>query len=325
MTNKKPDTISSIFIIFCFLVAIIIIVQVVRTISFSPKTDTFSLDIMRIEVTTPGNGYNSKTEFQYFSPIRGTVKRLKNAGSVVRVGSPMLSIDSDETKTELSSQHIGILSYIRDGLESTYTVENALNGTLSVNEILDPATSFERVEDGKKVNEGDFVCKVVGNDLISYVLVVEPKFLNKLVENSSATFSLTYPTSMSISGTVNSITHIDENNAIVVFSTPYYIDVLLNTRKIEGYFSYGFHNASLMPMDAIKEVSPGNYALYYIPANGDIPVFTSVDVIGIQPGTNYYIVSSFVKEKKVNVENFLGVQICNSWESIEKEIMENDQ
>jgi hypothetical protein len=236
----------------------------------------------------------------------------------------MLSINSDETKSEISSQQVGILSYIRDGLESTYSVENALNGTLSIKEIKNPATEFERVEDGKKVNEGDFVCKVVGNDLISYVLVVNPKFLNKLVPNISATFSLTYPTSMSISGTINSITPIDENNVIVVFSTPYYIDVLLNNRKIEGYFTYGFHNASLIPMDAIKEVSPGNYALYYIPANEDIPIFTSAEVIGIQPGTNYYIVSSFGKEEKIKVEDFRGVQICKSWESVEKEIMQND-
>ena len=325
MNKNKPATISAIFIILCFVVAAIIVIQVFRIISFSPKNNTFPLEVNRIEVIIPGKGYNVKTENKYIAPISGTVNRIKKAGAVVRNGSPMVSINSGKTNSELSSQQIGILSYICDGLEATYTIENALNGNLTPKEITDPSTQFERVENEKKVKEGDFICKVVGNESISYVLLINPLFANKFSVGDSATFSLTYPSSMSVSGTITHIQPIDENNLLIIFKTPYYIDVLLNTRNIKGYFTFGFHTAALIPHDAVKEISPGNYALYYVPNKEDKPVFTSVNVLGIQPGTNYYIVTSFGSEKsEKKIEACRGVQVCNSWKAIEKEIMKNE-
>jgi hypothetical protein len=312
-------------IAFCFVIAAIILVQVFRTITFSPQNSTIPLDVTRTEIMIPGNGFNTKTETIYLSPIQGTVHRIKIPGAVVRVGSPMASVSNSSTTTEIQAQSQGILSYIRDGLEEIFTFENALQKSISYDDIVEPPTKFERVEEGKKVLENEFVCKVVNNDSICYVLLIQTKLASRLEKGTSATFSLTYPASLSVNGTIIENEPYNDELTIVCFSTPYYVETLLNTRKVNGYFSFGYRNAAILPPSAVKEISPNQYALYYLPFDSQTPVYAPVNVEGIQPGTEQYIITEIKSgEKMLPIEDFRGIEIFLDWKNVEKELLTNE-
>lgn len=326
MREKKPtDAVSVVVIAFCFVIAAIILVQVFRTITISPKNSTLPLNVTRTEVMILGNGFNAKTETIYLSPIQGIVHRVKIPGAVVRVGSPIASVSNSSSNTEIQAQSQGVLSYIRDGLEEVFTFENALQKTISFDDIMEPPTKFERVEDGKKVMENEFICKVVNNESISYVLLVETKVADRIEKGSSATFSLTYPASLSVNGTVTEKEPYNDDYTIVCFTTPYYVETLLNTRKVNGYFSFGYHNAAILPPSAVKETAPNQYAFYYLPFDGQAPVYAPVHVEGIQPGTEQYIVTAIKSgENMIPIEDFRGIEVFLDWENVEKELLTND-
>ncbi len=326
MREKKPtDAVSIVVIAFCFVIAAIILVQVFRTVTLSPKNTTIPLDVTRTEIMILGNGFNAKNETVYLSPIQGIVHRIKIPGAVVRVGSPMASISNASTTTEIQAQSQGIVSYIRDGLEDTFTFENALQKTISFDDIMEPPTKFERVEEGKKVLENDFVCKVVNNDSICYILLIQSKLADRLEKGAFATFSLTYPASLSVNGTIIEKELYSDEHTIVCFSTPYYVETLLNTRKVNGYFSFGYHNAAALPPSAVKEISPNQYAIYYLPFDSQTPVYTPVHVEGIQPGTEQYIITEIKSgEKMLPIEDFRGIEVFLDWEKVEKELLTND-
>ncbi|MDD4028464.1 MAG: HlyD family efflux transporter periplasmic adaptor subunit [Caldisericia bacterium] len=324
-TKKTTDAVSVVVIAFCFVIAAIILVQVFRTISFSHTNHTLSLDVTRTEIMILANGFNSKTETVYSSPVNGVVSRIKMAGAVVRIGSPILSIVTDTTTTEIQSQTNGVLSYIRDNIEDTFTFENALQKTISMEEILDPPTKFERVEDGKKVKEGDFICKVVNNDNISYVLLVESRFASRLDIGKSYSFTLTYPASLSVNGSISKKEVYNDDYVLVCFTTPYYVETLLNTRKVNGYFSFGFHNAAILPPSAVKEVSPGLYAIYYVPFDSSKPVYAPVTVKGYQPGTNDFIITEIgAGDDAKPVDEYRGIEVYLDWKLVEEELSNNE-
>jgi hypothetical protein len=325
MNRNKTDAVSYLVIVLCFVVAAIILVQVFRSITFTGSNDTELLEVLRLEIMIPANGFNSKNEKVYFSPIDGTIEREKIAGAVVRVGSPVLSIKTGQGSTEIQSESNGILSYIRDTLEGTYTVDNALNGSLTPQEITDPPTEFERVEDGKKVKEGEFICKVVDNEEISYVLLMNQKYFSKFQVGDSATFTLTYPSNLSVTGQITHLEPLNEKQVLVVFTTEFYVDVLLNTRKIEGYFTFGYQNAAILKPSTVKEVSPGEYAIYYLSSSTGKPVYTPIQIAGYQPGTEYYIVSSFgSKDETKPIENLRGYEVFSNWKQVEKDLKSNE-
>jgi hypothetical protein len=326
MRSKKPtDAVSVVVVAFCFVIAAIILVQVFRTISFTSKSSTMLLDVTRTEIMILANGFNSKSETIYYAPTNGVVHRIKMAGAVVRIGSPMLSIEKDSTTSEIKSNTHGVLSYIRDNVEDIFTIENAFQGTISLEDMLEPPTQFERVEDGKKIKEGDFICKVVNNESISYLLLVETKYSPKLKVGSSHTFTLTYPANLSVSGTIAKKESFNDEYELVCFTTPHYVETLLNTRKVSGYFSFGFYNAAILPPSAIKEIAPGQYAMYYLPFDSTKPVYTPVTVKGHQPGTNYYIVTEIGSGDDVKkIDECRGMEVYTEWEQIEKELFTNE-
>ena len=118
---------------------------------------------------------------------------------------------------------------------------------------------------------------------------------------------------------------LNEKQVLVVFTTEFYVDVLLNTRKIEGYFTFGYQNAAILKPSTVKEVSPGEYAIYYLSSSTGKPVYTPIQIAGYQPGTEYYIVSSFgSKDETKPIENLRGYEVFSNWKQVEKDLKSNE-
>ncbi len=305
MPRKKVNIPFFFFGLVCISIAFVLIWNIGKGIITTRNTGIIQTSLQRIEIKIPASGFVSKTEHLIFSPLDGKVERLEEAGELLRSGTEVVRIHKGSNEHEvITNEHHGILTFIKDDCEEHYIIQN-LNQML-LKEILEPPVKMSRVGDDQNVKTGDFIFKIVENDIMHFALVIPPQFKNivenlkqhRFYENSNLTFRVENPTNLLLAGKIEKIEEREKNHLLVVFTTPFYVDVLLNTRFISGFFTFGYVTASLVPQSSIMIDDEGkSYAIEHKEDPTKIPV----TLLGIDPFSNQYIVDGLGSSQEIYI------------------------
>jgi hypothetical protein len=265
--------------------------------SFSRTPETVYAEPQRIEVSIPASGFIAKDEKIYYAEASGKIKRIIEPGEIVKKGAEIAQITQNDGKTiSVKAQNNGLVTYIIDNCEDKYNINNI--DKLLTTEIIDPPVKQERVADGDTIKKGDFLFKIVGNDKISYILVFDNENKQKISGNKELVFAVEYPVNMLIDGKIEKIEDREDNKCLAVFSTEYYIDTLLNSRKISGRFVFGTVTASYLPISSLAKNEKGEDIVYIKKSTG-LPEAFKVTVLGKDYSRNNYIVQGLEKFEEV--------------------------
>ena len=295
--KKKLSTFNYIFGLVMVLIAAGILYYVFNDFSFSQTPETTYAELQRIEISYPASGFIAKDEKIYYAETDGKLKRLIEPGEIVKKDTEIVQIiQNNGTNVSVKAQNGGLVTYIIDNCEDKYKVNNI--DKLLISEILEPPVRQERIADGDVVKKGDFIFKIVGNDKISYILVFDNEEKQKINENKELVFAVEYPVNMLINGKIEKLQDREDNKCLAVFSTEYYIDTLLNWRKISGRFVFGTTTASYLPITSLTKNEKGEDIVYIKNASG-IPEALKVTVLGKDYSRNNYIVQGLKKFEEV--------------------------
>jgi len=273
MTNKKTPLLLILINFFFVLVAILILFNFFPKNLFQKKQDTFNVIKERIELTIPAKGFISKHEVLYKAPIDGKLKRIKQPPELLAKNEEAVQIQ-DSTSKKLISVKVndsGFITYIKDGIEETYSYDILSKKTLTEEEIASPPANQIKVSDDEEVKKGDFIFKIVENDLIYFFLILDKNDKEKLSIGNNFVFSITDPQNITTSGVITKMVPINDKKFLVIFESSFYIEPLLNIRKISGSFTFPFITASYIPEKAVgKKKDAKGVDHYYILVKSEI-------------------------------------------------------
>ena len=274
-----------------------ILFYVFNDFSLSRTPETIYAELQRIEVSFPAAGFIAKDENIYYAEADGKVKRIIEPGEIVKKGTEIAQIVQNDGKIiSVKAQNNGLVTYIIDNCEDKYNINNI--DKLLTTEIIDPPVKQERVADGDTIKKGNFLFKIVGNDKISYILVFDKDEKQKISENKELVFAVEYPVNMLIDGKIERLEDREDNKCLAVFSTEYYIDTLLNWRKISGRFVFGTVTASYLPISSLTKNEKGEDVVYIKNSSG-LPEAYKVTVLGKDYSRKNYIVQGLKKFEEV--------------------------
>ena len=306
--SKKANSILLISINFFFvIVAALILINIIPKNLFQKKADSFFPDIERIEATIPAKGFIAKKEIMYMAPAAGKVKRIKMAPELLAKNVEAVQIIMDENKPAISvkANDEGFITYIKDNCEEAYSWDKLQSKTLTVDEILNPPVKQEKVSGDQIVEKGDFLFKIVKDNFLQYYLVLDSIDESKFVVGESLVFSLQYPRTLMADGKIIKKTNLNKEKVLLVFDTPYYIEPVINDRKIEGNFTFGYSTACYIPVSAVqvRKSSKGSIEYFiYLKEQKDNQIkaiLTKINVLGMDIVKRNYIVNSIKEDQEV--------------------------
>jgi len=294
---KKSSKLNILFGAVFIIIAGSILFYMFNSFSSNRASQTFYAELQRIEVSFRASGFVVKDEEIYFSPADGKVKRIIEAGELVKKGTEVAQIiQSDRKVVSVKTNREGLVTYIKDNCEEKYKDSNV--DKLLVEEILEPPVKQERRGGGENVKKGDFLFKIVGNDSIKYVLILDKEDAKKISQNESLVFAVEYPVNMLIEGKIEKLEERENNKYVAIFSTTYYIEPLLNWRKISGRFVFGTFTASYVPETALTKNDKGEDIVFIKDSSGS-PKAVKVKVLGKDSSRKSYIVQGLSKFQEV--------------------------
>ncbi len=292
------------FSLLCISIAFVLIWNIGKSFISTGDSGIIQTSLQRIELKIPASGFVSKTEHLFYSPYEGKVERLEEAGELLRPGTEIVRIHKDNESQTIPNEHHGKLTFIKDNCEEDYIIQNI--DQLLLKEILNPPRDPVHVTDDKNIKEGDFLFKIVENDYMHFALVIPPQFKylienikqDRFRENANLTFRIEDPTNLLLAGTIEKLEERENNHLLATFSTPFYVDVLLNTRQISGFFSFGYVTASLLPQSAVIRSVDGQY---YAFEHKEEPSRIPVKILGIDPFSNQYVVGGLEASQEIHI------------------------
>lgn len=283
--------------------ALLLFWNIGRGLFQSKDSDTFQASIQRIELIIPASGFIARTEHLVLSPDEGKALRLQEAGELLRPKTEIIQLKKGPRGTETILNEInGLLSYIKDECEEKFVLANL--DQLLLQEIIDPPAKQTRMGDEQSVRKGDFLFRIVENEEMHLILVMDPKyaeftqsiFAESFKPSSEINFRVESPTNLILGATVQKIEKREKDHSLLVLSTPYYIDTLLNNRKISGFFTFGYVTASLLPKTALQKAENGKYYVY---EKNDQARQIEVKLRGLDPFTQQYIVEGLETSQEI--------------------------
>jgi hypothetical protein len=304
MPGKKTIAFPILFVsLLSIVLAILLLWNIGRGLFQSNDSETIQASIQRIELIIPASGFVARTEHLVLSPDEGKVLRLQEAGELLRPQTEIIQLKKGPRGTEtILNEFNGLLSYIKDECEEKFVLANL--DQLLLQEIIDPPAKQTRLADDQSVKKGDFLFRIVENDEMHLVLAVDPKyteftqslFSDSFKPSSEINFRVESPTNLILGASVQKIEKREKDHSLVILSTPYYIDTLLNNRKISGFFTFGYVNASLLPKTALHK---GENGKYYVYEKNDEPRQIEVTLRGLDPFTQQYIVEGLETSQEI--------------------------
>jgi hypothetical protein len=304
MHRKRSSAVPVLFIsMLSILLAFLLFWNIGRGLFQGKGSDTIQASIQRIELIIPASGFIARTEHLILSPDEGKVVRMQEAGELFRPKTEILQLKKGPRGTEtILNEFEGILSFIKDECEEKFILGNL--DQLLLQEILNPPAKQVRVADDQTVKKGDFLFKIVENDQMHLILVIDPKytefteglFLDSFKQSSELNFRIESPTNLILGATVHKVEKREKEHSLIVLSTPYYIDTLLNNRKISGFFTFGYVTASLLPKTSLHKAENGKYYVY---EKKDETRQIEVKLRGMDPFTQQYIVEGLETSQEI--------------------------
>lgn len=283
--------------------ALLLFWNIGRGLFQNKSSDTMQATLQRIELIIPGSGFVARTEHLVVSPDEGKAIRLQEAGELLRPQSEIIELKKGSRGSEtILNQHNGLLSYIKDGCEEKFILANL--DQLLLQEIIDPPAKQIRLGDDQTVKKGDFLFKIVENDQMHLILALDPiyteltegLFSQNFKASSEINFRIESPTNLILGATVHKIEKREKEHSLLVLTTPYYIDTLLNNRKISGFFTFGYVTASLLPKSAVHK---GENGKYYVYEKNEEARQIEVKLRGLDPFSQQYIVEGLETSQEI--------------------------
>ena len=289
MINKRKKSFNILSGLIIIILAILLFLYLYNTIFNTKAKKTFFSESQRIEISFNVEGFILKEEKLYYSPADGKVKRLKEAGELLKKGTEAAQIiKQDNSILSLQNEEGGLITFIKDNCEVKYSQDKFEN--LLIQEIINPPIKKERVAGNQSVREGDFIFKIVNNDNAKYVLVFDNRNKNRLSINDSVSLIIEDPISMILSGTVEKIEDKEENKCILILSVTYNIEPMLNERKVKGKITFGTITGSYIPKSSVIK-NKENENIVYIRRNDNIEAL-KINIVGEDSLANNYIVEN---------------------------------
>lgn len=298
--EKKSSFRFSFGLIVVVFAVIVFIYLFINGSTFKTQSQTSYAELQRIEVSYPATGFVSKVEKIYTAPVDGKIKRIIDAGELVKKDTEVAQIIQDNGNViSIKSDIGGLVTYIIDNCEEKYKAENIDN--LLVEEILNPQIKQQRRGGGENVKTGDFIFKIVGNDFVKYILIIDKELAEKIKQNDTLVFGVEQPVNMLIEGKIEKIETRENNKYLVVFSTSSYIELLLNSRKVIGRFIFGTYTASYVPETALTKNENGEDIVFIKDSTGS-PKPIKVNVIGKNNSLKSYIVQGLSNFQEIYID-----------------------
>lgn len=291
--RKRFSSLNLFIYLFIIAIGVGILLYVFNGFLFTRSIETFYAELQRIEIASYASGYIAKEEKIYYSPAAGKTKRIIEPGELVKNGAEVIQVIQDDGKVvSVKAEKGGLITYIMDNCEERYNVGNI--DKLLVSEILNPPVKQERVGGGESVKKGDFLFKIVGNDKINYILIFDKDEKEKINEGKSLVFAVEYPVNMLVEGKIEKVEDREDNKCLAIFSTDYYVETLLNWRKISGRFVFGTYTASFVPKKALSK-NEKNEDIVYVKSSSGIPEAFKVTILGKDYSGDNFIVQGLNK------------------------------
>ncbi len=305
MPKKTIQLPYFIFGILCVAFAFLLFSNIVRGLLNRKTGDTFQPSLQRIELKIPAAGFIAKTEHLVLASEDGKVERLQEAGTLVRTKTEIVHLKKHSQSSNIETifnEFEGIVTYIKDECEEKYQLSNV--DQLLLQEILQPPIKQSRVGDDQTVKKGDFIFKIVENDLMHFVLIIEPQYQKALSNiyqqqfsiGSDINFRVEFPSNLMVGCNIVRQEKREKDYQLIILSSPYYVDLMLNQRKVNGFFSFGFVSASLIPDTSLIFDESGKT---YVLEKQDQPERIPVEILGIDPSTMQYIVSGLESSQEI--------------------------
>lgn len=307
MNTKKSSLLLILINFFFVVVAVLILFNFFPKNLFQKKSETFNPTLERIEVAIPAKGFIAKQEIIYTAPVAGKVKRIKQAPELVPKNDEAIQIIGIDTQKvqSIKVKEAGFITYIKDGCEELLSFEALQKKVLTEDEIVNPPVNQIKVTDDQVVKKNDFIFKIVKDNIVRYYLVVDTKEISKFVIGDNLIFSIYTPQNITTDGKIVKITKINEKKSLLIFETSFYIEPLLNNRKISGSFTFPYVTASYIPTEsvAIKKDAKGVEHFYILvkeEKNKKITaIITEIKPLGQNSYTKDYIVNDLSESKDI--------------------------
>lgn len=307
MNNKKNSLLLILINFFFVIVAILILFNFLPKNLFQKKSEVFNPVLERIEITIPAKGFIAKQEIIYRAPVSGKIKRIKQAPELLAKNEEAVQIIGTDSKLiqSVKVKDEGYITYIKDGCEEILSFDLIQKKIFTVEEIIDPPVSQVKVTDDQVVEKDDFIFKIIKDNIVQYFLVIDSKEISKFVVGDNLIFSITDPQNITADGKIVKISPLTETKSLLIFETSFYIEPLLNLRKISGSFTFPYITASYIPFKAVnvqkdKKGLEHYYVLVKEEKNNIITaVRTEVKILGQNPYSKDYMVNNLTENKEI--------------------------
>lgn len=303
MTNLKKTPllliiINSFFVLVAILILINFFTKIFTKYFFQKKQDTFSVTKERIEIKIPAKGFIVKQETIYKAPIDGKVKRIKQPPDLLAKNEEAVQIINSVSKNTVSLKTTdpGFITYIKDGCEELLSIDKLSKKSLNEEDIINLQINQTKVADDQEVKKGEFIFKIIENNFLQYYLLIDKKEAEKISLREDLIFTITDPQNITTDGKIIKVTPINEKKILVIFETTFYIEPLINLRKINGSFTFPYITGNYVPPKAIgkKKDSKGIDKFYVLVKTEDegkiFSKLTEVKIIGQSAFSNDYII-----------------------------------
>jgi len=306
--SKKVNSVLLITINFLFvIVAVLLLINIIPKDLFQKKSDSFFPEIERIETTIPGSGFIAKKEIMVKAPFTGKVKRIKMAPDLLAKNDEAVQLFIEDNKSPISvkTNEEGFITYIKDNCEEAYAWDIVQKKSFTEDEILNPPVKQEKVSGDQVVEKGDFLFKIVKNNELQYYLLVDAQDGSKFVIGESLVFSIKNPRNLMADGKITKKITISKEKVLVVFDTPFYIEPVINDRKIDGVFTFGFTSASYVPSSAVevRKTTKGDPEYFVLvkekKGNQVKAIVTKISVLGQDTSKRNFIVNSLKEDMEI--------------------------
>lgn len=306
--NSKKNSILLITINFIFvIVAILLLINFFPKDLFQKKVDTFNPLLERIEIKIPAKGFIAKQEILFKAPIAGKVKRIKQAPELLAKNDEavqIIPIDSNKA-VSVKTNVEGFITYIKDNCEEKLSWDQLAKKVLTETDVLSLSIKQEKVSDDQVVEKGDFIFKIVKDNIIHYYLIIDTSEIKKFSDYGPLVFTIDKPRNIASDGKVVKTLPLNEKKSLLIFETSFSIQPLLNDRQIEGAFTFPYVTACYLPSKAVKlKKDPKGVDKYYIylkKSEGKkiIPVLTEITVLGQDAYSKNYIVDHLKEDMDI--------------------------
>jgi len=306
--NTKKNSLLLILINFFFvLVAVLILFNFFPKNLFQKKAETIKPTLERIELTIPAKGFIAKQEILYKAPVGGKIKRMRSAPELLVKNDEAVQIFSLESKPMYSVKvkDEGFITFIKDSCEEILSWDLLSKKVFTEEEIVNPPINQLKVSDDQVVEKDDFIFKIVKNNVIHYYLAIDTKDVEKFNIDDNLIFTIYTPRNITADGKIIKKTLLNQTKTLLIFETSFYIEPLINHRKISGSFTFPYITACYIPSKAVlvkKDEKGIDHFFILIKEEKEKKIsakITEIKILGQNSYTKDYVVDNLTEDIEV--------------------------